>query len=113
MIMKHICDMNKRQQVFHCKNIVALTNIFSATFKMVYLTENRQRKHNKLLDRPFTTIILKVTNLFNEEYNIVLYCIVLKKPITCKVFYPRLFSRAFVYIYTIISNNGHSKYQLG
>ena len=34
---------------------------------MVYITENKQRKHNKLSDRPFTTIILKVIDTFNVE----------------------------------------------
>ena len=60
--------MNERQQVFRCENIVALTYIvFTYIKKMVYLTENWQRKHNKLSKKPFTTIILKVTNPFNVE----------------------------------------------
>ena len=63
-----LVTMNERQQVFRCENIVALTYIFFTYIKkMVYLTENRQRKHNKLSNRPFTTFILKVTNPFNVE----------------------------------------------
>ena len=63
-----LVTMNIRQQVFRYKNIVALVYIFSTYIKnCIDLTENRQRKHNKLSDRPLTTIILKVTNPFNVE----------------------------------------------
>ena len=66
-----LVTMNERQQVFRCKNIVALTYIFSPALKngipQGYTLLNRQRKHNKLSDRPFTTIVLKVTNPFNIE----------------------------------------------
>ena len=56
--MMILVTKNENQQVFHCKNIVALIYIFSPTLKkMVYLTKNRQGKHNKFSDRPFTTII--------------------------------------------------------
>ena len=56
--MMILVAMNEKQQVFLCKNIVVLTYIFSPTLKkMVYLTKNRQRKHNTFSDRPFTTII--------------------------------------------------------
>ena len=62
-----LVTMNKRQHVFRCKNIVALTYTFSPTLKNGIPYKNRQRKHNKLSDRPFTTIILKVTNPSNIE----------------------------------------------
>ena len=59
--------MNEKEQVFRCKNIVALTYSFFTYIKKLYtLQKNRQRKH-KPIDRPFTTIILKVTNPFKIE----------------------------------------------
>ena len=47
--------------------VVALTYIFFTYIKNGIPYKNRQRKHNKLSDMPFTTIILKVTNPFNIE----------------------------------------------
>ena len=58
----------KDNKYFVVKNNIALTYIFFTYIKkMVYLTKNKQRKHIKLSDRPFTTIIWKVTNPFNIE----------------------------------------------
>ena len=37
--------MNERQRVFRCKNIVALTYIFSPTLKMAYLTEKKGKEN--------------------------------------------------------------------
>ena len=63
-----LVTMNERQQNFVVKYIVAFTNIFSPTLKKNGIPyKNRKRKHNKLSDRPFTTIVLKVTNSFNTE----------------------------------------------
>ena len=57
-----LVTMNEIQQVFRCKNIVALTYIFFIDIKkMVCLTKTGKE------NMPFTTIILKVTNPFNIE----------------------------------------------
>ena len=60
-----LVTMNERQRVFRCKSIVALT---SSTLKKNGIPYEKQAKKTyKLSDRPFTTIILKVTNPFNVE----------------------------------------------
>ena len=73
MIMKHICDDISYQE-WKTKSISLLKHcsvdlyFFHLHKKMVTLpVGNRQRKHTKLSDMPFTTIILKVTHPFNVE----------------------------------------------
>ena len=60
-----LVTMNEREQVFRCKNIVALTYLFSPTLKkMVYLTKTGKENITSFQTGPLLLSFLRSLNPF-------------------------------------------------